>query len=103
MGQLSMMAKARALFLLCLVAAAGAQPVLQRVQAVPVAIAVEIDEDGNQQIMIAMASRAPFPQPRAVSPQRMALMSMLANCQEEAVSMCGVLPHKPVCPMQLAR
>jgi len=92
-----------ALLLVC--AHVWAQPVettFEEIEVIPVMI-VHTSSNGHGHLIIAMASRAPFPQPRAVSPQRKAVLAMFANCREEAVKLCGVQPEEPVCPMRIAK
>jgi len=64
-------------------------------------VAIALDSQGEA-VVIAQLSRAPFPQPRAIPAERLAMMRVLANCREEAFAYCGVYPERPVCPMRVA-
>jgi len=69
----------------------------------PTALVVNANGEPVGLVSIAFVSKAPFPQLPSVSPQRMAVMQMLARCKPEASKLCGATPEQPICPMSLAR
>merc|ERR1711988_1824562 len=71
-------------------------------QAQPVAATVVI-KGGGETVVLAMVSRAPFPQLPSVPPSRLAVLRFLATCQHDAFQHCDVAPEAPICPMRLAR